>query len=141
MTQRFSPAVEALLREAGWTQGRQVSLQPWLSRAMKLFPEAQRVLTEFGGLKIGRYGEGIEVAKTDVDLRPNWTDPNFAGYPQFEAKLGQRLYTLGRVAQGNGYLLIDESGRIFHLLNDLMYAGPTFESALEAFLLGRRVAP
>src|SRR5262245_24871196 len=100
---------------------------------------ARSVLTEFGGLHIESHGLGTHRARRDADLRPCWTDTEFIGYPELERELGQRLYPFGEISRGNACLLIDESGRVYHLMDELIYVAPTFDSALECLLLGKRI--
>ena len=134
-----SDAVERLLRQAGWYEGRRVDLSPWESQETP-FPAAREVLAEFGGLVIGETGPGIDLAKSDVDLRfmrpsPS-SDPN--PYESFEREIGERLYWLGMVHRENAELVIGESGRVYDVFDELLFIAPTFSAALESLLLGKR---
>ncbi|MCG3134805.1 MAG: hypothetical protein HMLKMBBP_02187 [Planctomycetes bacterium] len=138
MTRIHSPAVRRILRSAGWTDGRRIDLGPWQAFPVSPFPAAQAVLTEFGGLHFGSTGPGIDCARSDVDLTPSWPNRRFTGYPDLERSIGQRLYPLGETHRANMELLIDESGRVYELQDDLHFVAPTFADALEIILLGKR---
>ena len=143
MRGNHSVQVEGLLRRAGWQRGRRVDLAPWQSSPTRPFPAARDVLTEFGGLVVGEAGPGVDVAKSDVDLRPKAYNLEFDGEPDLEREVGQRLYPIATAYEGNGEVWIDESGRVY-LEGDfpdgrqLQYLGPSFAAALEVLLLGRR---
>lgn len=139
MPSTHSAEVARLLLDAGWQPGRQVSTELWEADVVRPFPAALAVLREFGGLQIGTKGPGLDFARSDVDLtycKP--TRPEWVGYPDLERSVGQRLCTLGVVHGGNAELLIDESGRIYHLAEDLNLVASSFSEALEALLLGKR---
>src|SRR6185295_15236607 len=118
--QRFSPEVEAILRRAGWFEGRRFDLAIYDTFPMKPHAAAREVLSEFGGLHIGETGRGIDCARSDVDLRPEWTDRSFEGYEELDAAVGSVLYPLGETHRQNAYLLIDERGRVYEVMDDLM---------------------
>ena len=138
-----SKEVERLLRTAGWFPKRRVDLAPWDALATVPFNSAREVLAEFGGLVIGETGRGIDLAKSDVDLRPKEYNRGFVGEPDLEAEAGQRLYPVATAHRSNGDVWIDESGRVY-LEGDfpdgevLRFLGSTFSEALEVLLLGKR---
>jgi hypothetical protein len=68
MTAPHSSEVTRLLLNAGWEPGRQVSTRVWESDVGRPFPATLAVLREFGGLRIGAMGPGIDFARSDVDL-------------------------------------------------------------------------
>lgn len=137
MQPKHSEAVARLLRQAGWYEGRRIDLSPWESLE-KPFPAAREVLCEFGGLVIGETGRGVDFARSDVDLRFRLPSPNSSGHGDLEREIGQRLYWLGMVHDSNAELVVDESGRVYALLDELDCVAPTFAAALEVLLLGKR---
>lgn len=138
MSRVHSPKIERILRSAGWTPGRRIDLRVWNAFPVPPFTAAQSVLTEFGGLHLGSTGPGIDCATSDVDLTPQWPNRQFTDYPDLERSLGQRLYPLGVTHRANMDLLIDESGRVYELQDDLHFVASTFADALEIILLGKR---
>lgn len=138
MAQRFSKQVEAILLRGGWFEGRTYALRNYNAFPSKPFPAARRVLGEFGGLQFGESGAGIDFATCDFDMRPVWGDRRFKGWRKEESSIGRRLYKLGMVSRLNAYLLIDDAGAVYSLMDDLILIAPSFEEALESLLLGRR---
>lgn len=138
MPRSHSTTVEQALRRAGWSEGRRIDLTPWHGFPLQPFRAARDVLAEFGGLHFGEVGPGIDCATSDVDLRPNWPNRQFTGYPDLERSVGQKLYPLGATHRANADLLIDESGRVYELQDKLQFLAPTFGAALELLLLGKR---
>lgn len=141
MTARFSPRVEAELRAAGWFEGRRTDISIWDTFPMRPFAAAREVLVEFGGLRIGDTGPGTDFARSDVDLTPTWTNLSFDGYHDLERLVGQLLYPLGQVHRRNGELLIDETGTMYLLWEELMHVAPSFDQGLELLLLGKNFMP
>lgn len=136
MRHDYLPAIEKLLREAGWGEGRRVDLGSWLEVDPDIFPAAREVLEAFGGLRIGHTGAGIEVAASDIDLRFLPPTELSIGYETEEEQLGQRVYFLGMIHNGHAEMLIDESGAIYDLADDFIRVAPTFAEALVPILLG-----
>ena len=138
MSRGHSKEVERALRRAGWFEGRRIDLSPWRDSLLQPFPAARVVLAEFGGLQFGVVGDGVDFARSDVDLRPSWPDRQFTGYHDLNRIVGEALYPLGEIDRGNADLLIDESGRVYIVMDKLQFIAPTFRDALEALLLGKR---
>ncbi len=136
MKARFSPEVESILRRGGWFEGRTFDLAIYDTFPTRPFPGARQVLAEFGGLRFGEVGPGVDSSRNDFDLRPMWRDRRFKGYPDLEGQIGMKLYPLGQVHRSNGHLLIDESGRVYVLWEGFDLVAPSFDEALELLLLG-----
>jgi hypothetical protein len=89
MADDFSSAVLEILRRAGWHEGRNVTAivpPPQFS----LFPCAQDVLAEFGGLHIGECGAGVDCATSDVNLDPHLATHLTTELKEFESSLNTR---------------------------------------------------
>lgn len=138
MAPRFCPEVEALLRRAGWCEGRRFDIDVYRTFSMQPLPSALPILIEFGGLLIPASGAGVDFARSDVDLRPLWTDMTFKGYPKFEQRIDSKLYPFGSARWGHEDLLVDEQSRIYGVFEELRFVAPTFDEALDYLLLGKR---
>jgi hypothetical protein len=80
-----------------------------LPRSLSIFPEAERILSEFGNLRFGNKND-------EVVLDPSTGEDILEETRTYEAKLGRRLYPLGVWKhQDRIYLLIDEQGFVYEL--------------------------
>jgi hypothetical protein len=140
VTESFSPAVVDLLRRAGWQEGRIVANALLAPGQFALFPRAQEVLAEFGGLHVGECGSGIDCATSDVQIDPRLCVHLAAELKSLEEALKTRLYPLGEVHRGHGYLILDELGRTYLLSDELEPFTATFARCLELLLLGKKAS-
>ena len=137
-SERFSAATYEMLREAGWVPDRDVSRTLKLPPEFTPFPVALEVLREFGNLRVGRRGSGVEFARTPVVLDPMLATGETDRFQEFAGVLNSGLYPLGETDDGHGFVAIDEQGRVFLVYDDLNFVGDTFESALENLLAGAK---
>ncbi|MCP9944089.1 SUKH-3 domain-containing protein [Streptomyces somaliensis] len=148
-TTRFSVAVDAALREAGWRPGRRDMRQAeqWADALRahvsptghrhSVFPAAVEVWAEFGGLRITPPRQGRQIAPSPLLLDP------LAGLhlARSLSDLGRALETelapLGAEGDDRGVLAIDVEGRVYGLdhAGD-WYLGPDFDHALTALVTG-----
>ncbi|WP_149179882.1 SUKH-3 domain-containing protein [Streptomyces sp. TRM49041] len=148
-TTRFSVAVDAALREAGWQPGRwdikqaehwADTLRAHVSPAghrHSVFPAAVEAWAEFGGLRITPPRAGRQIAPTPLVVDP------LAGLhlTRTLADLGRALATelapLGAEADDQAVLAIDTEGRVYSLdhTGD-WYLGPDIDHALSALVTG-----
>lgn len=140
----FSPEVVALLRSAGWHEGRRIDLTLWDQEEVRPFGVARDILSEFGGLHIGDTGPGVDMARSDVDLRHDAILSFWDHFRERERQVGCRVYPLGSVHHAHGEILISESGRVYldscvHELFECV--GQTFSEGLERLLLGKHPRP
>jgi len=135
---RFSKSIEEMLREAGWLPGRDVSRGLKLPEGFTLFPAAQRVLSEFGNLRIGKSGPGLVFARTPVVLDPALAFGEEGRFHEFAVLLKTNLYPLGETADGHSFVVIDEKGRVFLIFEEISFVDETFELALDNLLQGAR---
>lgn len=138
----FPQSVARVLEEAGWHESRNVIHSPELPSESNLFQFAKEVLSEFGGLRIGASGEGIDCAKSEIIIDPKYLTYFNSELKEFESILQTRLVPVGELDGGHGYLVIDEEGRTYilsamsHTLGPL---APTFSHCLELLILGKRL--
>jgi hypothetical protein len=127
-----SSAVAAILARAGWYEGRDVPLPLLAPDGLTLFPVAEAVLREFGGLRLGECGAGVDFATSDVVIEPGLAVNLKAELDEYGRPLGTRLFPLGEVHRGHGYLVI---------LSDVSSPlAASFSQAIESLLLGVRAA-
>jgi hypothetical protein len=141
METRFSHEAEEILRKAGWLNGRKATQAAAPAIQLDLFPKAQEVLSEFGGLHIGECGPGIDCATSDVNISPDLCVHLDQELTEHSRRIGKKLFPLGEVHRGHGYLVIDEDGKAYLLSDELELHADTFWESLEALVLGKRVAP
>jgi hypothetical protein len=134
MASGFSPSVLELLRKAGWFEGREVPIS--LPVELQPFATARRVLIEFGGLHIGYCGAGVDCATSDVEIDPTLAMHVLPELRAYERSINRRLFPLGEVHLGHGFLIIDELGRTYLLSDELSPLAPMFAECLELLLLG-----
>jgi hypothetical protein len=122
---RFPQRTTLRLHWAGWRRGRHIWDRLALPPSFDVFPAAQRVLTEFGGL-IFKSASGY--AKLD----PMVGEEIAAEIQKYAAKLSRRLYPIGIVEGGDTiYILIDERGVIYMLAGWLEPLASSFDRAIQ----------
>jgi hypothetical protein len=110
---------------AGWRPNRDRWDRLNLPPSLTPFPEARRVLAEFGGLKFGNRNDGVV-------LDPSLGEEVAEEIKAFERKLRVRLYPVGVMDhQDRHYLLVDEHGIVYTLIDQLEPLATSFHRALE----------
>lgn len=155
MISRFTPEVEDSLQAAGWFPGRR--LDPEVLAAMRsaisrqsnryggrlaVFPAAEEVLAEFGGLVIGGDRPGV-----DVNPRPFALDPTLVAH-QVETlldvgrALGVRVCPLGVEGLDEAVLAITEPGAVLAIdpIGEWLL-GNTIDEALDVLVTGNAARP
>ena len=106
---RFSSQAEETLRQAGWYPGRKVPamVASWkkvlmLSDGIEMFSSAERVLLEFGGLRIDQRSHGVSCAREPFTFDPTLAVYEGDRFSDFSTLLRTRLYPLGE-ASGDYY--------------------------------------
>ncbi len=115
----LSPAIAEILERAGWYEGRDVPIPLSAPDGLTLFPIAEAVLRQFGGLRFGECGAGVDFATSDVVIDPGLAVHLKSELDEYGRPLGTRLFPLGEVHRGHGYLVIDEQGRTYLLSDEL----------------------
>jgi hypothetical protein len=139
--QRFSLPVLAILKTAGWHEGRQSPELTRIDGNTPPFAAAEQVLIEFGGLDLKSTGPGVNMAKSsvqiDASLSPGLTE-DLHGYVEWP---GQELYPIGELDHGHANLIIDQNGSTYMLTDELTLLAPSFDKSLEVLLKGERMPP
>jgi|GEM_PF-6637458 len=138
---RFSPRVSDFLHKAGWFTGRDVLQSLSLPTNFNLFLKAEEVLKEFGNLEFGECESGIDCATSDVHIDPELGAHFKEELEEYEQSLKTKLYPLGEIHRGHAFLVIDEQGRTYLLMDELTPYAPSFSRALEMLLHGKKADP
>jgi len=136
---RFSKYVHEILVDAGWFEGREVSLNSIkLPIEYSLFPKAEVVLVEFGGLRIGEQRRGINFGADNITIQPFDGARNAPDFAKYEPVVQSKLYAVGYIGGRHCSVLIDEEGRVYYSNGYLIRRACNFDSALELILMGVR---
>ncbi len=136
MSGRFPDKVMELLLEAGWSEGRDVIEKVHLPPLFELFPAARSILGEFGLLKIGTSGRGVQLARSDVDMDPSGAVDRFEALSEEGEIWSMRFYPLGLFHRGNWWLVVSENGNVFLDGEEFRWFAFSFDEALVCLLLG-----
>jgi hypothetical protein len=119
---------------AGWRPNRDVWGTLRLPSSLAVFPSAQRVLAEFGGLKLGTRNDHMYID-------PAFGEEVVDQVRAFEKKLQTRLYPVAIVEhQDREYVLIGENGLVYLLsgcegrLWDLVPEASTFDREIDYYV-------
>ncbi|MFG1922425.1 SUKH-3 domain-containing protein [Cryptosporangium sp. NPDC048952] len=147
--QRFPGEVEAVLREAGWSEGRYVP--DAASAAITTvcaytaadgarhtsFRAAEQALGEFTGIYVSQDGPGVTLRRRPFAIDPTLATPTAATLAAFGQALGIPLFPLGVEGTDDAVLAIDERGRVFALdAGGEWFLGDRVEAALTTLVTG-----
>jgi hypothetical protein len=133
---RFSTVEEVILEAAGWTGAPADKMPVSVCEDYPLFPAAEKVLLEFGGLKIGICAEtGNQMAYNNtLDINPKAACESFFKDPKnrnARTKDGDRYYPIGLMVEADAILLIDEKGVTWYWYKgEFRLLGETFDKAI-----------
>ncbi|TKD06475.1 SUKH-3 domain-containing protein [Polyangium fumosum] len=140
----WSAQTEARLRGAGWFRGRRDSQRVARWRQTLETPDgfrmsmaAEKVLAEFGGLRVDCKGPGLACARGGFNLDPELASGEEDRFGDFRDQVGRDLFPLGEAYKGEVFLAIDDIGRVYLLGDRIQLAGARIYSALDSILVGR----
>jgi len=141
---RFPPAVQQPLLQAGWRPGREVSslVDQWATLlrdrdGLVMSSEARDCLREFGGLLVKPpTTHGISSAPVSVLIDASLGVGEKDRWALFEPILRTPIFPLGEVDNGHYYLCIDGKARIYLVMDDVLGVARKFDIALVHLLLG-----
>lgn len=153
MSERFSPPVEAALREAGWYPGRRLPDEALsaMSQEIHRHPgryggtlsllsgiDARNALAEFGGLIIGVDQPGVDVKPRSFALDPTLAAHSVETLIDAGRALDTHLSPLGIEGLDEAVLAIDFIGRVFAIdPTGEWFLGETIDAALETLITGK----
>jgi len=142
---RFSTDTEALLRKAGWREGRKIDTSEYEQILIKEGFEIQNcviaLLQEFGGLRIVHPHAKVpretddfifDVDKAVVEYGCGWAKGNY------NHRVGKKLCSVGEACDAHMILVMSSDGEVFAGFDDfLCYVGSSGDDAIEALCSGR----
>jgi hypothetical protein len=141
----WSTGTRALVEKAGWYPDRRVDLPtidwpgPFVRSTGSSPEQAERIVQEFGGLRVDPEGPGIECARTSFEIDPSLAlgeEDRFRGY---EERFGIQLIPIGEAGDGEAFLAADDAGRTYLALDAFVaLVGHNIYEAIEALVVGRR---
>jgi hypothetical protein len=102
-----------------------------------MFPSAERVLLEFGGLKVDQRGFGETCAREPFEVDPALAAYEGDRFSELSPLVSTNLYPLGEAFGGNCYWAIGEDDRLYIVMDDIQLLGKDTDEALENLILGR----
>jgi len=129
--------IRPLFLAAGWYLGREVPVPTSIAAEHT----AAIVMSEFGGLRVGKSGPGKDCAASDVHFSEAYPEELITDV--WGLLLNTELVKVGDVCSAHAALYIDAQGRYFEAgpVHDLAFAGASFGEAMEKLLLGHRLRP
>lgn len=143
---RLDDFVENVLRQSGWFSGRQVdsSVSEWKSQLkatdnLEMFPKAEEVLLEFGGIKVERKKD---FSKQSFEINPSLAVYEGDRFEEYASLLKVKIYPLGEGFSGHCFLGVVEDGRIVWIMDaGIFLMGDNFGEALTKMILGQHPEP
>jgi hypothetical protein len=142
----WSPEVGTALKAAGWPRDlkNRERLEEWKADLLEFhktsLPEkVSRALLEFGGVTVRFDGPGVEFARGGFEIDPSLALGEEERFAAHSRQIGSPIFPLGEALDGNVFLGMDESGRVFLVADRITPLGDDIYSALDALLLGRRL--
>ncbi|MFC0006125.1 SUKH-3 domain-containing protein [Micromonospora siamensis] len=134
---RFSPEVEAVLRQAGWFPQRRIDLGAWQisMREFSWHAAATRFLQEFGGIRVEVSGPGVSCARVPFEFDPELAVGEEERFAEFSEVFGRRFFPVGELGQGEFFLAIDDEAVLYYLSARLFRLGQV-DSALACLASG-----
>jgi hypothetical protein len=140
---RFTPEIESVLKKCGWYPGRQVwdRVEKWRQEFKEyddifLFDKAEETLLEFGGLTIKSTLPGIDFLPETIYLDPSRALGEKERW-EWESEISSKLFPLGDIESAMAFLCIDESGRVYYVMDFIILIGYSIEEALENQIAGK----
>jgi hypothetical protein len=139
---RFDNFVENILIQSGWYYERKEKLlvSNWKSQLLAtdnlyMFPKAEEILLEFGGIKIE---ERENYSKQSFEINPTRVIYEGDRILEYADLLKINLYPLGESFGGYYFLVVSEDGRIYWLMDGIFIMGNNFDEALTKMILGHQ---
>ena len=136
---RFSSETQRALIAAGWTPDRRVGIQHWVSalaaEGFRIHAAAERFLSEFGGLAVDVKGSGLTVSREPFSFYPTSCSGEEDRISEWGDDLGKSFYPVGELGQRSFFLVIDEQGDIYLMMDRVGVLG-NGDRAIESLARG-----
>ncbi|MCG7560342.1 MULTISPECIES: SUKH-3 domain-containing protein [Pseudoalteromonas] len=130
--------VENLFINAGWHKGRKIKVKKQVLNSFKsAYQNAIKVITEFGGLNVGKVGAGRECSASDICFRTETFD--FGGeFHNYWVNLNTSLFSIASAHHDHMMLLVDDNNEfyIFTDPDEQLYKVGSFDETVKRVLLG-----
>jgi hypothetical protein len=117
-------------------------LASWKANEMlsdfEMFPAAENILLEFGGLEVDESGPGETCARAPFVVNPTLAAYEGEFFSYSSTLVNTRLYPLGEVENGHLYWAIGENDHVYLLMYDITLLGKNIDEALENLIIGRK---
>ncbi|MBD0735738.1 SUKH-3 domain-containing protein [Streptomyces sp. CBMA29] len=139
---RWSAETDWALRRCGWRPDRTVPTTDWERRLREddadfvMHDAARRFLGEFGGLEIDQRGPGRTAARSPFRLDPLAALHESEIFDDLSEQAGERLYPLGAVDGGVGYLSMAPTGAVYLGMDDAGLLAGSGDKALNKLIEG-----
>ncbi|MFC9426344.1 SUKH-3 domain-containing protein [Streptomyces sp. NPDC056987] len=137
----FPDEVDRILREAGWTPGRQVSTEPWLAsfeaEGLQRHPVVSAFLAEFGGLAVDISGPGISRAREPFEFDPMLCLGEGDRFLEWGEEINKSIFPVGVHDGGRFFLGIDEQDELY-LVETWVASFGQMPEAMSNLILGVR---
>lgn len=135
----FSPAVQAILEQAGWYKGRNAAGTFPLPHDV-VYPDIiLLIVNEFGGLHVRSDGPGITLSRLSIYFEPmnaDFESSEDGTIHDYASRISKKLYPLGFIPTESLMLCIDENFHMYMVGDYLYYVGDSFVAGVSNILLG-----
>lgn len=133
----FSEETLQLLKNAGWFLGRDATSKLKLPVGFHIHSFATAALQEFAYLTVGQAGRGIHRARLVLTFDPMLALGEEDRFEEYANQVHSSLYPLGEVQNENYFIAIDEVGKIFLIMDNMIPIADNIYVAIEKLLLGK----
>jgi hypothetical protein len=133
---------------AGWHSGRRVDdhVTRWRQSlaadgGFVMSDVAERILFEFGGLRVEQSGSGKECAREAFEMNPELAQGESSRFARFESRVAGGLFPLGEAVGGHAFLAVDALGRVYLVADDILFLASDIYEGIEALVQGLRPSP
>jgi SUKH-3 immunity protein of toxin-antitoxin system len=102
-----------------------------------MFPSAERILLEFGGLRVDQSAFGETCAREPFEVDPTLAAYEGEMFSEFAPLVSTQLYPLGEAFSATYYWAIGENDQLYVVMDDIQLLGKNLDEALENLIIGR----
>ena len=134
------------MKDVGWEPAREVArvvIDQWATTLAQtdgfvLFSAARRILSEFGGLRYVAPGrKGVDFSPLSFCLDPMLAIGESDRICGYQKSLGSALFPIGEAENGHAFIVADERGRIYLVMDRCIILGEDVHAAIVNMIEGR----